>query len=37
VLLEILENDKILVFCITYKIGLHFVHVFNLVYVVGTL
>jgi len=34
VLLEILKNDKILVFCIYYKIGLCFVHVFNLVYVV---
>jgi len=34
VLLEILENDKILVFFISYKIGLRFVQVFNLVYVV---
>jgi len=34
-LLEFLENDKILVFCISYKIGLLFVHIFNLVYVVG--
>jgi len=37
VLLEILENDKIIVFCISYKIGLRFVHVFNLVYVVGNI
>jgi len=36
-LLEILENDKIKVLCISYKIGLYFVHVFNLVYVVGNI
>jgi len=30
----ILKNDKILVFFISYKIGLRFVQVFNLVYVV---
>jgi len=36
-LLGILENDEILVFCISYKIGLRFVHVFNLVYVVGNI
>jgi hypothetical protein len=37
VLLKILENDKILFFCISYKIELRFVHVFNLVYVVGNI
>jgi len=37
VLIEILENNKILVFCISYKIGLHFVHLFNLVYVIGNI
>jgi len=37
VLLKLLENDKILVFCISYKIGLLFVHVFYLVYVVGNI
>ena len=34
VLLELLENNKILVFYISYIIELLFVHVFNLVYVV---
>jgi len=34
VLLELLENDKILVFYISYAIELIFVHVFYLVYVV---
>ena len=33
-LLKLLENDKILVFYISYKIELIFVHVFNFVYVV---
>jgi len=32
-LLELLVNVKILVFCISYK--LFFVHILNLVYVVG--
>jgi len=36
-LLEILENDKILVFYISYKIWLRSVHVFNLVYVIGNI
>jgi len=37
VLLELLENDKILAFCISYEIRLLFVYVFNLVYVVGNI
>jgi len=34
ILLELLENDKILVFYISYITKFSFVHVFNLVYVV---
>jgi len=36
-ILELLENDKILIFCISHKILLVFVHVFKLVYDVGNI
>jgi len=37
VLLELLENDKILVFYISCRIKLQFIHIFNLVYDVGNI